>query len=345
VFVGFIVLVATSAGIASADDEWPDRCGDQTPIVDSGDYSDTLSPEDRDYFKIDIPEGDYISARLSFKTSEEDGFLRFRPRGGSITAPDGSTLKQKEGPDPTIKRVTNSLLHMYEGELELRVYSESSDPFCFQLRTGDRSYSGEWKLSFTQEENPPPETGDTTQEVQELRDRLQKKNQAIEKLQTQLEAKNETLEDLRSDSENVVIEVTVEPAQYKSFVRGGSARISVESTAADLSEFEVRFNGESHQVSEEGSVTVPLAAAGTQKMVFSYGSVVERVNLSVKESTNGSAEDGWEDDASPPGQNVDQDGPVTQAGGNIIPVSGPGFGAPAAVFALLLLTLLLYSRR
>lgn len=310
-----ITLPAVS-GIVAADDKWPDRCHHQMRMLGPGQYSGTLSPSEYDYLKFDIPEGDFATVRAKTSSAGEDNRMSFStPTTGTITDTDGTKLEPDKGPDPVINKVGRygTKINVFPGKFKFRLYSEHEGPLCVSFATLD-DQAGEWQISVTfSDETPPPIGGgsqDAVKTITALKSTITEQKKRINELEAQLQKGG-----------GITIQVTVNPeGDSQSFVQGESAVVSAKSSNADLSKMQVRYKGNTYSVDDSGKAAIPLTQAGEQKLTFAYQGVTKSVTLSVasrgQDSFNATA-----------GGSSD---------GDIIPVSGPGFGSVPALIAIII---------
>ncbi|WP_340102153.1 hypothetical protein [Salinibaculum salinum] len=186
VIIGMIAMT----GPAAADDEWPSEC-DEAPVLSPGSYSGTLSPEDTDVFRVDLPSGDYISINLSFSSSDPEAILRYYVRDGSLSTTNGTEIEADE--TTQLDRSGTTSLEMYPSNFSFRTYSETNEPICVDFSTGG-DHAGDWALSFTPtDETPPPVDATTppmnvTQQILELQERVETLEQRVTELESQTNA-------------------------------------------------------------------------------------------------------------------------------------------------------------
>lgn len=319
----FVVIVGLAlpavSGIVAGDDKWGSSCDRQTRILDPGKYTGTLGPGDRkgdSFYMKSLDKNDYYTVRVKFKSETEGNYLETGPDGGKIRDTDGDELTPERGRNPTIKSTTEYYIQMYSGEVVFRVYSTSTEPICFGLDDFENEDSS-WAVSFARGDDKPPQIGGSSSNaaktITALKSTIAKQKTRINELEAQLQKGG-----------GVTIQVTVSPeGDSQSFIQGESAVVSAKSANADLSKMEVKYKGNTYSVDNSGTAAIPLTGAGEQKLTFAYQGVTKSVTLSVASRSQDST------GATAGGSND----------GDIIPVSGPGFGSVPALIAIILLGL------
>ena len=113
------------------------------------------------------------------------------------------------------------------------------------------------------------------QTIEAMESQIQEQNQTITALRAQLQNQTAT-------GQPVSINVTVAPGgNQNSFRVGETASVTAEMKNADMSKLSVRYAGESYSLDESGAASIPLQRAGTQQMVFTYRNTTERIELDV----------------------------------------------------------------
>ena len=176
VCMGFVLATASigAGGSATAvqtakQGDWADSCED-AQTLSSGKYNGTLTPDDVDYFQLDLGEGNYAAINFSFEGGGETILLGASEGGetetgqtysrGSITAIDGGDFDEaydssEQNVSPNTVTPTSYFLRG-QGIYAFRLYSEGDNPVCFRIQT-DQSTAVGWKMTVdTQNATAPP---------------------------------------------------------------------------------------------------------------------------------------------------------------------------------------------
>jgi PGF-CTERM protein len=143
----------------------------------------------------------------------------------------------------------------------------------------------------------------------------------------------------------------VTPTQQEAFVAGGQARVEVTGVeSAALDGLALTYQDTSYSVNSEGVATIPLQAAGSHDLTFTYEGTSESVTLNVQQAS-GSPSGGGASGETTGGvdtpatietaQAIENENENEDGGSSGF---GPGFGVVAAVVALLGAGLLAHRR-
>ena len=293
------LLVVASVGVlpgtAVADDDWPERCdSDDVTVVDAtGEYDVTIdTPDDRDVFKVELDIGEYIHISTLVPDVKHDLRLGYVRSEGDASLQDGKNV--------IVRDRTLQLYNFERGEKaswKLWAESEGSNTYCFRFREAatDAEVPYKYSLNLSLNNPEPPKVGsqrikeleseleEKKQRINEFESQLEQKDQRISDLKSQLEQKNQTISQLKQQSGDVNINIEVEPAgSQQNFIKGGKARISVNSENADWDKFSVEYKGDSYSVGDSGTTTIPLSGTGDQQLRFHYGEMSKSTSISVK---------------------------------------------------------------
>lgn len=145
----------------AADDEWRDECDKQTRTITPGVYGGTLSPNDRDSFRIkNMDAGDFVVVRL--QTTTDIAFY-----DNELTQVDGEPIYSADWA-PNNDVVT-------AGNRSFRIYTEDTGD-CITLET-DGNRAGEWRMAFVLDEAKSPTIESNTSvnlnaEIRKLRNQI-----------------------------------------------------------------------------------------------------------------------------------------------------------------------------
>lgn len=353
VCIAMVGSVAAPVPVAAQDD-WPDQCRDTTSATEPGTYSGTLSPVDIDAMLVDIPEGDYITATVTFDAPAEDNQLRIHGSGTSITGADGAELSESRGEDSILQQTATSYFRITPGEITFRMYNEQESPFCLKTNT-QRGATGDWQISFSEgDASPPPVGAGDSDEVAELEQELEEREETIQEQEERI-AELEAQLDAADGGQDVTINVEVQPGDdNQAYVDGGTAVVSADSQQADLSQMTVRYNGEDYRLMD-GELALTLQGTGMQELQFQYGDTTETAMIDVQESDAATATSDQDDGTSPsageneksPSSNEDSPADDESAGDDEASTNGedespsgeeeslPGFGVVITLIALL----------
>jgi PGF-CTERM protein len=306
-------------GMAVADDEYPDSCG-EPQVLSGGEYAGAIdSPLDRDKMILTLDKGEYYTVEFVVPESASEFRVDY--------------TQEHRGDPPSIRNITNAR-SLPAGEYQI---VNPSAPMLFQIwgnednsriclwTEGGESVPYEWRMSLTRNE-PTPDGIEVTQ----LRERIDQQSQRISELESSLEAKNQTIRELQAQptdgsAGDVTIDVTVNPADgQENFVLGGEALINAESENADVTDMQVTYQGGTYQLDSSGEVTIPLADTGTQELTLIYGDTTKQVSIDVESQRDQGQ------------QQNQQNAPATDS-------NSPGFGVIATVIAILG-SMLLFTR-
>lgn len=355
-----IVLMLISAvgigmiGTAGADDRWGDsNCwlgSDEGPIVSSGEQSGTIqSPGDQDNFRVQLDHGEYLSIRASADDSID---ISMFPNSDN-TVQEISDVSVRGGSPGDLRTVHFNADLNTEGTWEL--WAEDDIIACISIEASDNEpdVPFEWILAIERNDPDPPEFSPADDSLLDEIAELEAENTNLESdianlesdiasLEAEigdLEAKNAELEaeidDLEAELEatedgDVIIDISVEPADAAEFIAGGEAIIDVDIAEASPEDVEIEFAGNQY-ITDGGQATVPLDSAGTHEMSFSYEDVEKTVLLDI---ANDDTDDDSDDTASP-----DHDAADTTPTDD--DEFGSGFGLAVGLIALLGMALLL----
>lgn len=199
-----ITLLIPGSAVVQADDEWPNNCNKNTPLVETGTYSGSLSPDDRDALRIDLDKGDYASVHLFYtppgvqaqttglqttKAPAKVAPLRIQidEGSGAFTSKSGGDLSAVPG--ATVYSVDN--FYLQTNEIEFRAYSEQQSPICIVFETSEDT-AAEWRVGLATNDVKPPEVGadavEAQQELEQRVDRLENRILELEERVSTLEA-------------------------------------------------------------------------------------------------------------------------------------------------------------
>lgn len=224
--IGLSLIVVTmlipGVGIVQADDEWPSKCNKNTPLVETGTYSGSLSPDDRDTLRIDLDKGDYASIQLLYTPPDQAVQMageqetttaatdvaplwvrvdqrtrrsvqdrgRFTYKG--FTSQTGGEFDKVSGVS-----VNNPGYMLRTTDVEFRIYAEQNKPLCLILETRQQT-AGEWKIALAKNDVQPQKIGtdaivaqqELEQRVDHLENRIVELEQRVTTVESQLNALN-----------------------------------------------------------------------------------------------------------------------------------------------------------
>jgi hypothetical protein len=349
--IGIIGLSLVLTPVAAED--MADNC-EEAEVLEDGTYGDRITPNDQDVFLLELDEGDYITARLSWDHSVTERIrVRHLQADTELFSPIDGTITQSNDDGEYVNfRSRWGTLNVFspyhdpnnpqaDGEVEIELTALGDEgQSCIAIETGADDQSHWWNISFSTNQ-PTVEFGpggaEDTERIQDLEQRLEAKNETIQQLEeriVELETQLNASGGQENGGEEIVIDVTVEPGNdQQSFVKDGEAVITAESTNADVSNVEIDFANNVYTLDESGTAVIPLTVTGPQEFIFSYQEVTERVSITVDEAD----QDGLSENEQTTGS--------SDGGGNIIPVEGPGFGPVSVVIAVLVLVVITLVRQ
>lgn len=180
VVVASMLVVAVGVGLqpAAADEKWPGHCG-ETETIEPGVHGGTLSPRDQDSFKVNVPEGDFITLKISWDTEAIDDLFIMDDFTRDLDDDTPAEAREQDGESSEFLEQANlstasfadtnesvidnniqeQLLFDENSGVTIRVYSEGPGPICLGLATSDGA--GDWQISFAINDAKPPECNAT----------------------------------------------------------------------------------------------------------------------------------------------------------------------------------------
>lgn len=165
-----VAPVTTATGNVNTVDDWAGSC-DDAEMVESGNHSGALSPNDVDALLVNVSQGDYIELNFTYQGGAEQLVLSGNPTligdteseeqfsQGTITARRGAEIEEvyPEG-EEAYNYPDSNRVHLLKNNLtyQLRIYSEGSGPLCVGLET-DGEAAANWKLAFAKKRANVPE--------------------------------------------------------------------------------------------------------------------------------------------------------------------------------------------
>lgn len=188
------IVVATmlipGIGIVSADDNWPGECNKTTPLIKTGTFSGSLSPNDEDVFRVNLNKGDYASIHLVYtppaspskRPPAVEAPLDIEVQRAAVTSKTGGVLNDVRG----VKENSGDI-RLLKREIEFRVYAERNAPPCIRILTKEKT-AGEWRMALTINDLKPPKVGtEAIKSQQQLDQRLRQLERRVTELERQVE--------------------------------------------------------------------------------------------------------------------------------------------------------------
>lgn len=336
----FVVLCVAMTATPVAADDMADNC-EEARVLSDGTYSDRITPNDKDVFILELDEGDYITANLSWDHNITSAvfFTDELTHTEVYTSVDlTETGKNARGEGISYSSIfSNNDKQRYpraDGSVQFEATAQGdAGKVCISIGTRSNERSHDWTLSFSTNqpavEYGPGGSGDSGT-VERLEQQLERKNETIQQLEERVDELESQL-NATNNGQSITVQVTVNPSgNQQGFVQGGTAIVIAESAQAELSKLQIDYRGNTYSLDASGQAAIPLTGTGEQEVTFRYAGVSESVILDVQSQEQQ--------------RSTVTDTPSTDGGGEIIPVGSPGFGPIPALVALLAVAFLALRR-
>ena len=250
---------AVVPGTVAAADTYADRCEDTTVRIGEDGVSETItSPNDRDFFLIELEKGHRVNIELRYPPDASSPELHYEDQSGDTSHDNVQNARYTRGDGFEPESTTNPMVVTFVGE-------ESQTVLCVGVgsRSNTEDFAAfEWELEL-EKSTPDPEGLEPPEMTNaQLQNQIEVLDNQKAELQTKLQEKNETIQELEEQKSSGVSSEKVEQKDQ----RIEELESEIQNKEEQISELEAELESQSTPTpSQEVSIDVEVQTEGDQE--------------------------------------------------------------------------------